>query len=235
MRKRLSNPWKKWREGRKNAGLGEFSSTTSLLHRIREEYFIQRRSFDENERAAGGGGRPGWVNAQATLSPALAASTSVHPPSPWYGLLTGNLPRLLLTVLSLYSPALHRFDGKLSTLSLSAAALTAPRPSLCHSPSVRPVFESSRFLLYRDHVFATLTFSSPSLSSNLSPSFGLSSRRPRTFLRPVSNPSKFVKESTSGRVPLLKTSLCPLLLLLLLGTVSSSRNCLPSDYTGCVM
>lgn len=187
--------------------------------------------FIRRKREAGRGGGVGRVNAQATLSPTLASSSSssssVHPPSPWYGLLTGNLPRLLLTVLSLYSPALHRFDGKLSTLSIRLSP-SASRPTLYHSPSIQPVFESSRFLLYRNHVFATLTFSSPSLSSNLSPSFGLSSPRscrplsPPTFLRPVSNPSKFVKESTSGRVPLLKTSLCPWTLS------SSSRQSFPS-------
>lgn len=32
------------------AGLGEFSSTTSQLHRIRVEYFIRRPSSDENEK-----------------------------------------------------------------------------------------------------------------------------------------------------------------------------------------
>lgn len=45
---RVNDGKRGWRQ--KRAGLGEFSSTTSQLHRIREEYFIRRPSFDENER-----------------------------------------------------------------------------------------------------------------------------------------------------------------------------------------
>lgn len=50
----------------------------------------------------------------------------LHPHPPSYGLLTGNLPRLLLTVLSLYSLALRRSDGRPSFLFL--ASFSAFRP-----------------------------------------------------------------------------------------------------------
>lgn len=98
--------------GRERVSLGKFSSTTSQLHRIRVEYFIRRPSSDENEK-------DGVVQpAPPARAPLRTIPISPHPPS--YGLLTGNLPRLLLTVLSLYSPALRRSDGRSSFLFLAS-------------------------------------------------------------------------------------------------------------------
>lgn len=69
------------------------------------EYFIRRPSSDENEK-------DGVVQpAPLLLPPSFSAP---NPPS--CGLLTGNLPRLLLTVLSLYSLVLRRSDGRPSFL-----------------------------------------------------------------------------------------------------------------------
>lgn len=86
-------------EGSKES-LREFSSTTSQLHRIRVEYFIRRPSSDENEK-------DGLVQPAPLTAPFTPLLHHIPTPSPSYGLLTGNLPRLLLTVLSLHSPSLR--------------------------------------------------------------------------------------------------------------------------------
>lgn len=126
---------------RERTGLGEFSSTTSQLHRIRVEYFIRRPSSDEN-------GKDGLVQPTPLAAPTAQPSSFHTPtPSPSYGLLTGNLPRLLLTVLSLYSPSLgwrNVFPSFSHPFSSSARIQTvSPLPRRVAFPLVLPPIDPS--------------------------------------------------------------------------------------------
>ena len=82
------------------------------------------------------------------------------PPHPCYGLLTGNLPRLLLTVLSLHSLAFRPSDAKLSlSLSLSTLfSLLCPSPLLPHFHSTNTA--SSSTLSFKSSSRAPFSFSS---------------------------------------------------------------------------
>lgn len=73
---------------------------------------------------------------------------TLSPPPPSYGLLTGNLPRLLLTVLSLYSPSL-RWRNVFPSFSYpfpSSARIQAvsPLPRRVAFPLVLPAIDPSR-------------------------------------------------------------------------------------------
>lgn len=81
-------------------------------------------------------------------------------PSPSYGLLTGNLPRLLLTVLSLYSPSLgwrnvfpsfsHPFlsSARIQAVSPLPRRVAFPLVLLPIDPSPFPSFSFSSFYIF---------------------------------------------------------------------------------------
>jgi len=119
-------------ERERKRGPGEFSSTTSQLHRIRVEYFIRRPSSDENEK-----------DGVVQPAPLLVPLPVPHSHSPSYGLLTGNLPRLPLTVLSLYSPALRCPNGGPSFLFLASFPVFHPYPSCLVASTAIPLILST--------------------------------------------------------------------------------------------
>lgn len=173
--KRRKNGRRGW-PGQKRAGLGEFSSTTSQLHRIREEYFIQRPSFDENERER----------------------RANHPSSLLLRIINGQFAA------SAADCIVSLFFG-LPSFRWQAFSLSPPPSTLClfHPYSNRLVPSIHRVVSPR------LVSSLPSLS----PCHAFLKSYPcpsllypfRLFL--PANPSKFVKGSTSGWAPLLKTCL----------------------------
>lgn len=92
----------------------------------RENFQARRRNYIGSEwNISSGALHPtktrkteGWEGCATSPAAASILSFSTHT-RPSYGLLTGNLPRLLLTVLSLYSLALRRSDGRPSFLFLA--------------------------------------------------------------------------------------------------------------------
>lgn len=94
----------------------------------RENFQARRRNYIGSE----------WNISSGALHPTKTRKTGLcnqplrfypfvlHPLPPSYGLLTGNLPRLLLTVLSLYSLVLRRSDGRPSFLFLASFPVFRP-------------------------------------------------------------------------------------------------------------
>lgn len=102
----------------------------------RENFQARRRNYIGSE----------WNISSGALHPTKTRKTGLcnqplcfypfvlHPHPPSYGLLTGNLPRLLLTVLSLYSLALRRSDGRPSFLFLASFPSSARIQAVSSSP-----------------------------------------------------------------------------------------------------
>lgn len=145
-----------------------------------ENFQARRRNYIGSE----------WNISSGALHPTKTRKTGCNQPLCFYplpppnppscGLLTGNLPRLLLTVLSLYSPVLCRSDGKSSFLFLASFPVFHPYSGCL----VASMSSNSPFRSPTDQPFA---LTSLSLSLSIASLFHLKSG------------SKFVKMARAAR------------------------------------